>query len=290
MATKKSLKQVAEADPVLTEEMLEEGEEEEVQQLSAPRPVVVHEAIRLEGEYELTRTVSGLAWSGLAAGLSMGFSMVAEGLLHYYLPTAEWTPLVSKFGYAVGFLIVILARQQLFTENTVTVILPLLSRRSAHTFWRVARLWIVVLVSNLVGALLFAVVLGRTEVFNPEVKQVFQEIGVAATAGDIWSIGIRAVFAGWLIALMVWMMPAADTSRVWIIIIITYVVGLAQLAHIVAGSVEVLYVVVSGEVSFWDYLGGFMVPTLVGNVIGGVSLVAALNHAQVRAGDEREQN
>lgn len=87
--------------------------------------------------------------------------------------------------------------------------------------------------------------------------------------------------SGWLIALMVWLIPGAETSEVAVIIIITYLVGLGNLAHIIAGSVEVLYAVTSGAASWGEYFGGFMIPTLLGNIIGGVSLVAALNYAQV---------
>lgn len=59
----------------------------------------MHEAVRREGESELERTSSSLAWSGLAAGLSMGFSFLGVGLLQAYLPDEPWTPLVSSFGY-----------------------------------------------------------------------------------------------------------------------------------------------------------------------------------------------
>src|SRR5277367_621318 len=104
------------------------AEEKKVEERLAISPSVVYETIRREGEEELHRTPAALAWSGLAAGLSMGFSLVAEALLAAYLPHATWTPLISKFGYCVGFLIVILGRQQLFTETTLTVILPLLSK------------------------------------------------------------------------------------------------------------------------------------------------------------------
>jgi formate/nitrite transporter FocA (FNT family) len=66
-----------------------------------------------------------------------------------------------------------------------------------------------------------------------------------------------------------------------IIIIITYLVALGGFAHIIAGSVDVLYLVNIGAISWFTYLAGFMLPTLIGNIIGGVSLVAALNFAQV---------
>jgi len=264
-----------------------QGEEgQAVEQRAAIRPLVVHEAIHKEGEEELQRPVRALAWSGLAAGLSMGFSLVTQGILRAALPAAPWRPLIATFGYSIGFLIVILGRQQLFTENTVTAIIPLLARRSMPIFLRVVRLWTVVLAANLAGALLFAWVVGNTEAFRPDVRRAFTDIGHEALTGNFGTVVIRGIFAGWLIALMVWLLPVAEVARVQVIVIITYVVGLAGLAHIVAGAVEVLYLVVTGGASWADFAGRFMIPTLLGNIMGGVSLVAALNHAQVVAGQE----
>src|SRR5438105_15316759 len=84
-----------------------------------PEGEVIYRAIRQDGEHALAESSASLGWSGLAAGLSMGFSLAGEGLLKAHLPEAVWTPLVSKFGYALGFLMVILGRQQLFTEQTL---------------------------------------------------------------------------------------------------------------------------------------------------------------------------
>ena len=260
---------------------LTETEQKDIKELGRAKAVVIHEVIRLEGEHELQRSVSALAWSGLAAGLSMGFSLVGEGLIHANLPDKPWRPLVSSLGYTVGFLIVVLGSQQLFTETTVTAILPLLQRRNSDTLIRVLRLWAIVLVTNLIGALIFAWVVGHTEVFTPEVRQVFTELGLKEMDGGFWTIFWRGIFAGWLIALMVWLLPGAEPSQIVIIIIITYLVGLADLAHIIAGSVEVLYTVTTKVASWEKYFGGFMIPTLLGNIVGGVSLVAALNYAQV---------
>lgn len=263
---------------------LREQELEEVERRSGLRAVVVHEAIRKEGEDELVRPLPALAWSGLAAGLSMGFSLVAEGLLRSHLPDTSWRPLISKLGYTVGFLIVTLGRQQLFTETTLTVVLPLLSRRNLQTLSRVLQFWLVVLAANLLGAFLFAEVVAHTGVFRPEVKHAFEEIGREAAVGSFGMILLRGIFAGWLIALIVWLAPAAESAQAMIIIIITYIVGLAGLSHIIAGSVEVMTLAALGSISWLDYFGAYMIPTLIGNTIGGVALVAALNHAQVVAG------
>jgi formate/nitrite transporter FocA (FNT family) len=267
----------------------EQRDQQEAEEKSAPGPHIVYEAILKEGEEELERPTSALAWSGLAAGLSMGFSLVAEGLLRAHLPDMNWRPLIAKLGYSVGFLIVVLGRQQLFTENTLTPILPLLKKKTSETFWNVARLWLVVLVANLIGAAAFAYVLAKTPTFDERFKTAFLELGHDAMRNGFGTTLLRGIFAGWLIALMVWLLPASETARVWIIIIVTYLVGLAQFSHIIAGSVEAIYVVAAGEASWGKYLGGYMVPTLLGNIIGGTSLVAALNHAQVVSGQGDEK-
>jgi formate/nitrite transporter FocA (FNT family) len=90
----------------------------EAEESKRPRAAVVHEAVRRGGEEELKRTVSSLAWSGIASGLSMGFSLVAEGLLRAHISDVHWRPLIAKLGYPFGFLIVVIGRQQLYTENT----------------------------------------------------------------------------------------------------------------------------------------------------------------------------
>ena len=279
--------------PRLVEPRLTRKEEKEVQKRSAVPAAVLHEAILVEGEDELLRSTSALAWSGLAAGLSMGFSLVAEGLLRSSLPDAPWAPIISKLGYSVGFLIVVLGRQQLFTENTLTPILPLLSRQNRSTLGKVARLWGVVLATNLLGAAAFAALISHSDVFGPAAKAAFHTIGTESTAGDFGTTLIRAVFAGWLIALMVWVLPGAETGKVAIIVIITYVVGLGGFAHVIAGSVEAFYAAYTGARSWEHVVFLYVTPTLIGNILGGVALVAVLNHAQVVAGQpagERGEN
>jgi formate/nitrite transporter FocA (FNT family) len=260
---------------------LSNEEREDAHERTAVTAYVVHEAIRLDGEEELRRSSSALAWSGFAAGLSMGFSLVGEALLRSCLPDVPWRPAIAKLGYSLGFLIVILGRQQLFTENTLTAILPLLARRNLQTLWQVLRLWIVVLIANLAGAHLFAWVAGNTEVFHAEVRHAFDELGREAIDVSFGTAVLRGIFAGWLIAMVVWLNAAYASGKVAIIIILTYFVGLARLTHIVAGSVEVLVLVMNGTISWQSSMAGYMFPSLLGNIIGGVTLVSALNHAQV---------
>jgi formate-nitrite transporter family protein len=253
---------------------------------TAPSGEVVYRAIRTEGEDELERSTSALAWSGLAAGLSMGFSLVGQGLLRSHLPDADWRPLVVNFGYSLGFLIVVLGRQQLFTENTLTVILPLLLKRDARTFRNVIRLWVTVLLANLAGAFCFAFALARTAVFDEGPNTAFLRIGEEALQGSFAVTVLRGIFAGWLIALMVWLLPFAEAARVWVIIILSYTIGLGGFSHVIAGSIDAMYLAFGGHISWVDCFGRYVIPSFIGNVIGGVSLVAAISHAQVVAGGD----
>jgi formate-nitrite transporter family protein len=261
-------------------------EEKKVQERLAIGAHVVYETIRREGEDELSRTVSALAWSALAAGLSMGFSFITEAMLMAYLPNESWRPLVSRLGYSVGFLIVVLGRQQLFTENTLTVVLPFLVRKDASTFLRMLRLWGVVLVCNLAGTFLFSLAIAHINVLEPGAQSALKEIALHHLGASFGIVVVRAIFAGWLIALMVWLLPAADSARVGIIIILTYLIGIGGFNHIIAGSTVMFYLVADRSISFGTYLVQFFIPTLAGNIIGGLSLVTALNHAQVVGGKE----
>jgi formate/nitrite transporter FocA (FNT family) len=121
--------------------------------------------------------------------------------------------------------------------------------------------------------------LSRPALFPAAVQATLAEIAKTAIDGVFLVTLLRAVLAGWLIALMAWMLPSARSARFFVILLLTFVVALCSLPHIVAGSVEAAYAVLTGTASVAQYLGDFLVPTLVGNTIGGVALVALLNHA-----------
>ncbi|HEY2324299.1 MAG TPA: formate/nitrite transporter family protein [Thermoanaerobaculia bacterium] len=261
-----------------------EDEKQEAEERSAPTGTVVYEAIFSEGTAELERSTRALLWSGLAAGLSMSFSFITSSILHAALPDTKWRDLVVALGYPVGFIIVILGRQQLFTENTLTVILPLLTKRNRETFLNVCRLWAAVLVANLIGAILVALVLAKTEVVTQETFQSMRALAKTAPQGSFSVVFLRGIFAGWLIAMTVWLLPYAETARVWVIAIITYVIGAAHFSHVIAGAVESAFLVITGGSSWAEFALGFFIPSLLGNIVGGVLLVAVLNHAQVVAG------
>lgn len=260
---------------------LEQDEQDQAAAHSSPRALVIHEIVRAEGEEALSRTASALLWSGLAAGLSMGFSFLVEALIASRLPDTPVRHLFESFGYCIGFLIVILGRQQLFTESTLTVVLPVLTRRTTEALMALLRLWGIVLAANIAGTWVFAWLLTAPDVFRPEVVSALARLAKAPTEAAFGVTLVRAVFAGWLVATMVWLLPSARYARFFVVVLITFVVALGELAHVIAGSVEAGYAVLTGASTMGAYAWRFLVPTLLGNTLGGVAFVALLNHAAI---------
>lgn len=274
-------------------QVLGSNEKRDARRREAPSAAVVYEAIRNEAESELSRPLLGLGWSALAAGLSMGFSLIAQALLYSYTPDARWTPIISSFGYSIGFLFVILGRQQLFTENTLTPVLEVLRVRSLSVIGKTLNLWLVVLLCNMVGVAIFAFALSYFDVLDPKIDEALKTISTREYGHPFGTVFVRAIFAGWLVALMLWLMPFAESARVGVIILVSYVIGLAHFPHIIAGSVPALYAVFNSSHSFLEFLVSFFTPTLLGNTIGGVMMVAAVNYAQVAYssnGDKAKSN
>ncbi len=246
---------------------------------TGPRAHAIHAAIREEGDVELGRRSGAIAWSGLSAGLSMGFSFLTMALMRAALPDAPWRPLVSGFGYSLGFLITVLGRQQLFTESTLSAVLPVLTRPSAGAVGQLLRFWAVVLGTNLLGTVVFAWVICHQALFTAEVWEALSNLSDEALHDPFVPMFVKAVLAGWLIALMIWLLPGAGSARLLVIVLLTYVVAIGHFSHSVAGSVEAAFAVLSGHARPIAYLTHFLIPTVLGNTVGGVTLVAMLNHA-----------
>ena len=262
---------------------LSERQAEEIEAQSRPTAALIHETIRAEGENELERRWWAILLSGFAAGLSISLSFIVQGEFQAFASDESARRLVAPLGYTVGFLVVVLGRQQLFTENTLAPILPLLHHRDGKTFLSVVRLWGLVLVANVAGTWTVAFAVVHWHVFEPAVWDALVQIGDRTVDASFPITLAKGIAAGWLIALMMWLLPAADSSRVLIIIIMTYVLALCEFSHIIAGSVDCAFMVQIGHVSLRDYAIVFFVPTLLGNVLGGTTLVALLNYGQVAA-------
>ena len=236
------------------------------------------EAVVEDGQQELERASAGLAFSGFAAGLNISFSAIALAVVG---SMTGGVGLAAYAVYPIGFLIVVLGRAQLFTENTVTPVVVVLSRRNRLP--GMLRLWCVVLLFNLLGTLAFAATVHYAEVLDPSAMDVLLEEVRKLDKYSFLTTMTKGVFGGWLVALIAWMVAASrDTiSQAFFIYVLAFMIPAAGLTHSIAGSSEFLLAVFEGDVAWAQFLGGFLLPTTIGNILGGVFLVTILNYGQV---------
>lgn len=244
---------------------------------------VIYEAIRREGEHELSRPFYALWWSGVAAGLAISTSVLCKGFLVSILPDTEWAAGVSNLGYTVGFLIVILGRMQLFTENTITPILTLFLAPTRSNFYQIARLWSTVFTANLLGCAAAAVVLVFGHILPDARLEGVVSVARHYAEPTAFEHFARGIPAGFLIAALVWILPRMESAgEVLMIVILTYVIGLGGMSHVVAGSTELFILVARGELGLGAAVLQGILPALAGNVLGGTGIFAALTYAQLR--------
>lgn len=272
------------ADHIASEEKIVRLTEEEataVESARIPSAVVSHEIIRRHGLLELNRSGLALMWSGLAAGIVIGVSVIAKAALRLHTFDGAAGVLLGGLGYSLGFVLVILGRMQLFTESTITAVLQVATNPSAKNIRDLARLWTIVFAANMAGTLLFAVAAvhgGLAEDLRVAVVEVSRPIAHFTFSGAV----AAGVPAGFLIAALVWIQSRLDGERLLAIVLIAGLIDVGHFAHVIAGSAEAWILALSGETSPAAALS-FVVAAFLGNVAGGSLLFSLLAHAQVRS-------
>ena len=254
---------------------------EDVEDRSSPRTPVIYEVVRRLGDEEMVRPITSLWWSGVAAGLSISFSLLAQAIIQTHLPAMPWRPLVTDFGYSLGFVMVVMSRQQLFTENTVTAVLPVMADINLTNLAKLTRMWAVVLLANFCGTLFAALFCTFTPVLSPDLYQGMLDISRHIVGSGFGEMFFRGVAAGFLIAAMVWLIPGAEGAQFFVIVLMTWLIAAGGFMHVIAGSVEGFLLVLSGQLAWQSMLNDFVLPVLAGNIVGGTALFALVAYAQV---------
>jgi formate/nitrite transporter FocA (FNT family) len=232
---------------------------------------------------ELDRSSRALAFSGVVGGLTMGLTGLAVASVEALIGTGGWADVAGFLFYPIGFIAVIIGRGQLFTENTLYPVILLLDERRARDARNTARLWAVVFVSNVGGAAAFAALAVRTGALKPEITNALVGLGKQAVSQPAAHVFWSGVLGGWLIAMVAWLVSAShwtigQFAMTWLL---TFVVGIARLAHCIATSGEILSAVVHGDAAAGAYFYWLLLATL-GNILGGVVIVSVLNYGQVK--------
>ncbi len=251
-------------------------EQHQVHSRASVDSYVVHEVIRRQGNDELNRPAASLFWSGVAAGVAISASILGKSLLDDALPDTPWQPIIGSFGYTIGFVIVILGRMQLFTESTLSATIPVVTKPTLKNLRRLGRLWSIVFGANILGTFLIAALISANLIGYPEQADGMLEISRELLAHSPRETFFGAIPAGFLLAAVAWSLPVGRGQEFFVVLFFTYFVALGGFAHVIAGSGEAWLLVLNGEAPLSFAIFGFILPALVGNMVG------LLAHAQVR--------
>ena len=258
--------------------------------LSRPSAHEIYQQVAKNAKEELKRSTASLAISGFTGGIFMGLSALGVGLALARLGGSSHAFLISRMFYPLGFIVVILGRSQLFTENTLYPVALVLTE--PRQIWNTLRLWATVLPSNMLGALAFASLAGLTHSMPADVVHAIAGLGLAAVQQPAGTIFWSGVVAGWIIATAAWLVSGSHsiTGSVMVIWALTFVVGLGNFAHCIATSGEILTAVLTHQLPWLAYPRWFG-PAVAGNICGGVVMVTLLEYGQAvlsRTSDETD--
>jgi formate/nitrite transporter FocA (FNT family) len=258
-----------------------EAEPEESQQkdLSRPSAEDIYKQVAKNAQEELKRSSLSLAISGLTGGIFMGLSALGVGVILAHLGEGQGAFVLSRMLYPLGFIVVILGRSQLFTENTLYPVALVLTE--PQQIWNTMRLWATVLPANVVGAFVFAMLAGLTHAIPADVVQAIAGLGIDAVQHPATTIFWSGVVGGWIIATAAWLVSGSHsiTGSVMVIWMLTFVVGLGNFAHCIATSGEILTAVLTHQLP-WSAYPRWFGPAVAGNICGGVIMVTLLEYGQ----------
>lgn len=239
----------------------------------------IHQRVLATADEEIASKSRELFFSGITAGFAIILTLIGYAVGSAYFPDNAF---LAALLYPIGFMYIIMGRYQLYTENTLPPVKLVLTRLASLPL--LLRLWVIVLVANVIGAAIGSLILANTHVLSQDALNM--ALGFVSHGVELgwWDIFFRALFAGWLVAGVVWLSTAArDTiSRLLIIYFVFYMIAVCDLFHVVTVASEVLLVVFHGGLSYnlVQLFATFWLPVLIGNTVGGVMAFSFMAYAQ----------
>lgn len=253
--------------------------------LGQEAPEIVADAATIGGK-RLRRPAIGDAVTALIGGMSVSFGAVAMSWASASFggqPGASPAHLAGALAFPVGFIILLVGKSELFTENFLLPVIGVLEGRGSAR--ELGQLWSRTLIANLIGALVFALLISRPGVLDPAPARVLVELAVYKVQTPFGTSFVQAIFAGWVMTLLTWLLLAAQGSgpRLAIIWAMGSLIILGQFNHTIISAAEIFMALLLGApITIGDWLLRNFLPALVGNIIGGVVFVTFLTYLQAR--------
>ena len=260
---------------------LREQRQEEIDALS------VFTVAMEKGKKRLARSWLEMFMSGVIGAIHVTFGAVAMAAA---AGAAGWKTnpgvalLVGSLFFPIGFILLKLSQSELFTENFLVPVMPVIDGKESPLL--LIKLWSLTLVGNLLGAVLFSlmVYIGGKGVLGKLPAGFLVFLTHHKLTRSFLETFMSAVFAGAIITTMTWLVLAtkSDVAKLIAIWSCIFVMAIGSFTHVVVSTSEVLLGKIYGaDVTFDIWLSKLFIPASLGNLVGGMFLIAFLHYLQV---------
>lgn len=252
--------------------------------LGSESPKIVEDASKL-GEKRLVRPPVGHAITSFAGGMSISFGAVAmasgAAAVGGSLAAPSLGHLIGALLFPIGFVILLIGKTELFTENFLIPVVAVIKRRGSMT--QLGKLWGIALAFNLLGALVFGFLISRGHVLAPQIADEMIALAEKKASYDLQTGFVKAIFAGWLMTTLTWLLIASkglgvQLALIWII---ASTIVLGQFNHVVISASEIFMAMYLGaDITLGAWLTSAFLPALAGNLVGGLVFVTLIHYMQ----------
>lgn len=234
------------------------------------------ERVLYDADEEISRGNRELIFSAIAAGIAITITL----LLYSTVSSSVDSYVLGSILYPLGFIYIILGNYQLYTENTLPPVALTIERISSIP--SLLKMWFLILFGNILGGLIGSITLFYGNVLSEEAGNYVIKIAQSSVELGFTSLFFKGVFAGIIVAGVVWIdFSVKDSiSRIILVYVAFLSIPLGNLYHVVVSTTEMFYLIMATDVSILSTIISFPLPVLIGNTVGGVIFVTLINYFQ----------
>jgi formate/nitrite transporter FocA (FNT family) len=260
--------------------------------MGAPEPEEIFERTRVEGERRLERPLLEVVSTALAAGFDIAAGVVTLALIDSQLEHQfgkDAAHVFGSIGFGVAFVFLIVGRGELFTENFL-VPLAGLHGKPRNTWLKIAELWTVSPIFNIVAGIVMASILTVHSVLPFGTGAVMKGIAETLHANGFLALFMSAIFAGALLTAMTWFVEGQTSVLVRVVTgwIAGAILALGSFNHAIVATIELIFGIRMGAHVPWHFVVENFFVAAAGNMIGGIGLVTLNRFTQAKAGGTQQ--
>lgn len=255
--------------------------------MTEPAPKEIYDRAKSEGERRLSMPPLEQVSTGFIAGVTIVFGIIALAMVEHLIEPALGAgpaKLAGALAFGMGLVFLIIGRSELFSENFFDPVAVAIDRNQKSTWFRLLRLWAIILVLNILGGAVMAGVFIVEGALPAAAHEVLVKVAEEITAKSGLATFMRAIAAGTLLTLLSYLLHAVSSagSRMVLAYLVGVFLALGPFDHVVVSALHLLAGLwLGGDITYAEVGMNFLLAT-VGNLAGGLLLMTLTHTAQAK--------